>query len=166
MQWKDFPYDASTWQPEANLTADVIGEYDSPAVTAAQLASGITVLRSALCGFLRHRGVVVHPVSVDLHLDVFRAMTSRCQPLPSPCVRGYMSYTEDDCDTIGLPEGWKYLVNRDGVGRKLAFPILVKQSAHFSQLNFKRTAGGDLEELPRHPCEKLTIRCATQACSI
>ena len=75
-------------------------------------------------------------------------------------------YKGVDCDTIGLPKGWKYLVNCDGVGRKLAFPILLKQSAHFSQMNFKRTAGGDLEDLPRHPCEKLTIRCATQACSI
>ena len=73
---------------------------------------------------------------------------------------------EEDCDTIGLPEGWKYLVNCDGIGRKLAFPVLLKQSAHFSQMNFKRTECGDLEGLPRHPCEKITIRCATQACSI
>ena len=108
----------------------------------------------------------MHPISVDLHLDVFRSMTSRCQPLPFPNIRGYLSYSEDDCGSMGLPEGWKYLVNCDGVGRKLAFPVLLKQDAHFSQMNFKRTAGGDLEDLPRHPCEKLRIWCATQACSI
>ena len=53
-------------------------KYDSPAVTAEQLANGGTVLSSALCGFLRHRGVIVHTVSVDLRLDVFHSMTSRC----------------------------------------------------------------------------------------
>ena len=105
----------------------------------------------------------MHLISVDLCLDVFRSMTSRCQPLPSPNMCGYLSYSEDDCGSMGLPEGWKYC---DGVGRKLAFPVLLKQPAHFSQINFKRTAGGDLEDLPRHPCEKQTIWCATQACSI
>ena len=44
VQWKDFPYDASTWQPETNLTADDIRGCDSPAVTAEQLANGGTVL--------------------------------------------------------------------------------------------------------------------------
>ena len=62
--------------------------------------------------------------------------------------------------------GWKYLVNCDGIGRKLAFPVLVKQSAHFSQMNFKASTDGDLEELPMHPYEKITIRCAIEACSI
>ena len=102
-----------------------------------------------LCSFLRHIRVVVQPCSVDLRLDVFRSMTSRCQPLPSHNVRG-----------------WKYLVNCDGIGRKLAFPVLVKQPAHFSQMNFKTSTDGDLEELPRHPYEKITIRCATESCSI
>ena len=69
--------------------------------------------------------------SVDLHLDVFRSMTSRRQPLPMFVPRGYLLYSEDDCDSIGLPEGWTYIVNCDGVGRKLAFPVLVNQSADF-----------------------------------
>ena len=50
--------DASTWQPEANLTADIIRRYDNPTVTAEQTANGLTVLSSALCGFLRHHAVL------------------------------------------------------------------------------------------------------------
>ena len=50
--------DASTWQPEANLTADIIRRYDNPTVTAEQTANGLTVLGSALCGFLRHHAVL------------------------------------------------------------------------------------------------------------
>ena len=142
------PIIPTAWQPEANLTAGAIRGYDNP-LTAEQTANWTNCDKFTLCGFLRHRRVVVHPCSVDLRLDVFRYMTSRCQPLPSHNVRG-----------------WKYLVNCDGIGRKLAFPVLVKQSAHFSQMNFKTSTYGDLEELPRHPYEKISIRCATEACSI
>ena len=72
VQWKDFQYDASTRQPETSLNADVIGEYDNPIVTAEQIANEVTVLSSAFCGFLWHRGVVVHPTSVRREKSAFR----------------------------------------------------------------------------------------------
>ena len=101
VQWKNFQYDASTGQPEANLIVDVIREYDNPIVTAEQIANEVTALSSALCGFLWHRGVVVQPTWVKFHLDVSRSISNRCQPLPSPNVRGYFPYSDDDFYSIG-----------------------------------------------------------------
>ena len=100
-----------------------------------------------------------HTLPVSVALDAFRHIN----PVASTAVRGYFADSKTDLDTFGLPIGWDYLINKDGVGRSLVFPVLLKPSVQWSTRNFKLGDAGTLVQLAQTPYERINIRCCTDA---
>ena len=162
MAWKNYPLCDASWEPRRNLTEDVVRSYNNPDVSRLRGEKAVDQLCQGFDTILRATGQP-HPTSVSVALDAFRHISANASPVASTAVRGYFAYSKTALDTFGLPIGWDYLVNKDGVGRSLVFPVLLKPSVQWSTTNFKLCDAGTLVQLARTPYERINIRCCTDA---
>ena len=162
MAWKNYPLCDASWEPRRNLTEDVVRSYNNPDVSRLRGEKAVGQLCQGFDTILRATGQP-YPTSVSVALDAFRHISANASPVASTAVRGYFAYSKTALDTFGLPIGWDYLVNKDGVGRSLVFPVLLKPSVQWSTTNFKLCDAGTLVQLARTPYERINIRCCTDA---
>ena len=63
---------------------------------------------------------------LPLRLDVFRAITQLAS-LTTSAIQSCNAYTKEEFSKTGLPAHWDHLEKENGIGRKIEFPILIRQ---------------------------------------
>ena len=72
---------------------------------------------------------------LPLRLDVFRTITQLASSTTS-AIQGYNAYTKEEFSKIGLPAHWDHLVKENGIGRKIEFPLLMRQVVKWIKVNY------------------------------
>ena len=161
-----WPLSASSWEPEHNLTREVIETYDHPTgITKERLDFGRETLLLSLQHYLRGQAAQNHPFEAHINFDVFRKLFETSTATAS-AVRGYKAYQRSDFDGTDLPVWWDRIVNKDRYCRCFVYPLLMRQILSWSPVNYTLDDHGELQELPRTPVEKVLERCTTDACRI
>ena len=72
---------------------------------------------------------------MPLTLDIFRAVKHLASSTPS-AIQGYNAYSKAEFDKIGLPAHWDHLVKENGIGRKMEFPLLIRQVVKWIKVKY------------------------------
>ena len=131
MDWDGWPISVTSWQPEENLTQDIIASYEVPEIMDKRRIEETAV---NLFMTIQKRLTGCTPFEVSMSLDVFRHCFG--QKGTPAAVPGYMNYILDDFRDIPLPPYWVFLVDSDGVGRQIVFPVLMKPKLSFTKQNY------------------------------
>jgi hypothetical protein len=161
VDWQGYSLSNASWQPQENLTDDVVAGYEKPSIIDSdRLNSAVVNFHVGFQKRLRFNGSA--PFEISCPLDVFRNFFGgKGQPSP---LRGYKHYLCEDFSELSLPNNWHYLVDYTGVGRRLVFPVLMKSSLSFTKKNFSRTDDGTIiQDGDQMPVEKIMIRLCTDA---
>ena len=68
-----------------------------------------------------------------------------------------------DFERLNLPENWYYILNSDGTGRKIKFPVKLSIQLHMRKVHVKQNETLTMKNVP---VEKCTIVSCTEACSV
>ncbi|KAG1652252.1 hypothetical protein GQR58_026427 [Nymphon striatum] len=74
VEWEGWPLSAASWEPEANITDDLLRSYACPAVSENRKQEELTTFFVTLHRRLRGNGAQHHPFEVPVALDVFRCL--------------------------------------------------------------------------------------------
>ena len=161
IDWDGWPISAASWQPEENVTQDIIATYEVPEITDKRRVEETAVnLFVTIQKRLTITGCT--PFEVSMPLDVFRHCFG--QKGTPTAVRGYMNYILEDFKDIPLPPYWFLLVDSDGVGQQIVFPVLMKPTLSFTKQNYCFDDNRHLSAvLEWCPVEKILIRLCTDA---
>ena len=78
------PLSASSWEPEQNLTSDMVESYDHPAgITKERIDIGRETLLLALQSYLWGQTAQNHPFEAYINFDVFRKLFETATPTPA-----------------------------------------------------------------------------------
>ena len=161
MKWEGYANNSASWEPEKFLTPDLIAGYARPDVSTVRLDSARNTLTLTIESILRGQGNKAAPYSVPLDLDIYRYLVKDI-PLRPGGIQGYRAFELIDMEKFNLPEGWQYVLNSYGVGRRVCFPILMKPELKWSVRKYYKTDFG-FQEVPRHPVEKVLVRAFVEA---
>ena len=186
VHWAGWPLSASSWEPEQNLTRDVVESYDYPTgITKERIDFGHETLLLGLQNYIRGQTAQNYPFDAFINFNGFRKLFETATPSPA-AVRGYKAYQCSDFDGADLPvwwdriveykayqrsdfDGadlsmwWDRIVNKDWYGRWFVFPLLMRQILSRSPVTNTVDEHSGLQELPRTPVEKILVRCTMDA---
>ena len=150
VHWSGWPLSASSWEPEQNLTRDVVESYDHPTgITKARIDFGRETLLLTLQNYLRGQTAQNHQFEAFITFDVFRKLFETAIPT-SAAIRGYKAYQHCDFDGEDLPVWWDRIVNKDRNGRCFIFPLLMRKIMPWSPVNY--TVDEDSAKMAAEQC--------------
>lgn len=104
------------------------------------------------------------PVYVNVHLDVWRYVTQNKGTTSAH--RGHLLLNKEDMHRLKfLPENWWYVLDGNGEGNAVDFPIKVKPVLSWSPSSYMLQAGR-LCKAPRLPRERLSITVLKRPCNV
>ena len=164
MLWEGWPASASTWEPASFVIDDLLETFDNPPVSEDRRAEGLQTLYFSFQHALSGSTNQAAGHDVPLRLDVFRAITHLATSTPS-AIQGYNAYSKAEFGKIGLPVHWDHLVKENGIGRKIQFPILIRQVVKWTKVNYAIENGHQVT-IPPEPMECVRVRVCTSAFSL
>ena len=151
MKWQDFNLSDCTWEPQNHLPQHVISNYIPSQIDSDRLRRFSVDLERSVSSRLKSKNPVC---SVYVDLDVFRYIFGD--------VSSKLCGLEDFV-SLQLPTNWFYILDRDGTGKKLKFPIKLTPRLVMRKVYVKED---DKLVMKTIPIEKCNIYSCTEACSM
>ena len=144
VKWKDFSIADCTWEPQRHLPEHVIVNFVPTQIDEDRLKVFSVAFERAVHGHLKSKNPVGSVyVDLDIYRYLFGDVSSKLCDL-------------QDFTPLKLSDNWFYILNRDGTGKKLKFPIKLTARLCVRKMYVKQTV----------PIVKCNIYSCTEACTV
>ena len=151
MKWKDFSIADCTWEPQRHLPEHVIVNFVLIQIDEGRLKVFSVVFERAVHGRLKSKNPVCSVyVDLDIYRYLFGDVSSKLCDL-------------QDFTPLKLSDNWFYILNRDGTGKKLKFPIKLTARLCIRKMYVKQEGKLVLKTVP---IEKCNLYSCTEACTM
>lgn len=151
VKWFGYPIHDSSWEPYGHLPKSLIKEYVPTDVVRDRMTQFALSFEREVHARLKRRNP---QFSMSVESDVFRFVFGDIKS---------MLCQKNDFDKLNLPSNWFYVLNQDGSGRKLKFPVKITLKLFFRKL-FIKCDGKLVTKV--NPIERLTCFSATETCFV